>query len=169
MCFFAHTPEQLRLVKTQHSPRSPKDSQIPKMLHLLAPPGTISPDESPPASPLDPMSEMVLSMRNLQLDRVKSLPRTYNVSGSCYGSPRGPAVLRPGFQSLPTTPTWGVAGPPHCELWETGSEDEPAMERVESGRSLRIKMFEKLSRENSLGRADADPSPDVGWVSELVM
>lgn len=45
------------------------------------------------------------------------------------------------------------------------------MERVESGRDLRTKMFEKLSKENSLGRADPNQStgaPDVGWVSELV-
>jgi hypothetical protein len=45
------------------------------------------------------------------------------------------------------------------------------MERVESGRDLRAKMFEKLSKENSLGRADPGAStgaPDVGWISELV-
>lgn len=45
------------------------------------------------------------------------------------------------------------------------------MERVESGRDLRAKMFEKLSKENSLGRVETSPSsggPDVGWVSELV-
>jgi hypothetical protein len=45
------------------------------------------------------------------------------------------------------------------------------MERVESGRGLRTQMFEKLSKENSLGRADPNSStgaPDVGWVSELV-
>jgi hypothetical protein len=50
------------------------------------------------------------------------------------------------------------------------------MERVvESGRELRAKMFEKLSKENCMDRADPDPdqnmgdAPDVGWVSELVM
>ncbi|PKI65829.1 hypothetical protein CRG98_013783 [Punica granatum] len=106
--------------------------------------------------------------RNLQLDRVKSLPRSYNFSGSGYGSPRR-SMLRPGIQSLPSTPTGGIgqAGYSEC-CWETGSEDEMAMERVESGRSLRTKMFEKLSQENSLGLGDPDPSPDVGWVSELV-
>jgi hypothetical protein len=51
------------------------------------------------------------------------------------------------------------------------------MERVESGRDIRVKMFEKLSKENSLdrsgsgmnsGQVDVDQAPDVGWVSELV-
>jgi hypothetical protein len=51
------------------------------------------------------------------------------------------------------------------------------MERVESGRDIRVKMFEKLSKENSLdrlgsgmvpGQVDVDGAPDVGWVSELV-
>ncbi|KAK4785615.1 hypothetical protein SAY86_002304 [Trapa natans] len=181
VCFFAHTPEQLRLGAAQHSPRSPKD-QSPlissKMLHLLTSPGAISPDESPPASPLawplaatasggSPVSDVILSLRNLQLERVKSLPRTYSnaSSGSCYGSPRG-LLLPPGFQSLPSTPTWGAAA-----VARSGYEYEdepPAMERVESGRSLRAMMFERLSRENSLGPAKADPSPDLDWVSELV-
>lgn len=51
-------------------------------------------------------------------------------------------------------------------------EEEPVMERVESGRDLRAKMFEKLSKENQLDRVDPNPeegsNPDVGWVSELV-
>lgn len=46
------------------------------------------------------------------------------------------------------------------------------MERVESGRDLRAKMFEKLSKENSLGRVDemglGSGAPDVDWVSDLV-
>jgi hypothetical protein len=44
------------------------------------------------------------------------------------------------------------------------------MERVESGRDLRARMFEKLSKENSFSRANPDRSnggADVGWVSEL--
>jgi hypothetical protein len=46
------------------------------------------------------------------------------------------------------------------------------MERVESGRDLRAKMFEKLREENSLERVDPTQAsagaPDVGWISELV-
>lgn len=47
--------------------------------------------------------------------------------------------------------------------------EEPAMERVESGRDLRARMYAKLSKENSMGRVGrVDSGPDVGWVSELV-
>lgn len=46
------------------------------------------------------------------------------------------------------------------------------MERVESGRDLRAKMFERLSKENSLERVDPYPTnavdPDLGWITELV-
>jgi hypothetical protein len=43
------------------------------------------------------------------------------------------------------------------------------MERVESGRDLRVKMFEKLSKESSLDRVDpGSNTPDVDWVSDLV-
>ncbi|KAK4774806.1 hypothetical protein SAY86_009741 [Trapa natans] len=177
VCFFAHTPEQLRLGTAQHSPRSPKDQgslTFPRMLHLLVSPGLISPEESPPASPLahplaaaanggSPVSEVVLSRRNLQLERVKSLPRTYNITPSV--SPRG-LVFLPGFQSLPSTPKWG-AGDASLPGYEY-KDEPPAMERVESGRNLRAMMFERLSRENSLAPSEPDPSPDVGWVSELV-
>jgi len=75
---------------------------------------------------------------------------------------------------VPTTPTRAAPTRPgigYHDIWEQGCEEEPAMERVESGRDLRTKMFEKLSKENSLGRADPNQStgaPDVGWVSELV-
>jgi hypothetical protein len=43
------------------------------------------------------------------------------------------------------------------------------MERVESGKNLRAKMYAKLSKENSLDQVDsATSAPDVGWISELV-
>ncbi|PQQ10681.1 zinc finger CCCH domain-containing protein 20 [Prunus yedoensis var. nudiflora] len=79
----------------------------------------------------------------------------------------------PGFCSLPSTPTRvpGRSGIGYLDFCEEGCEEEPAMERVESGRGLRAKMFERLREENSLGRVESGPSggaPDVGWVSELV-
>lgn len=43
-------------------------------------------------------------------------------------------------------------------------EEEPAMERVESGRDIRARIYAKLSRENSF----AGSAPHVGWVSEQV-
>ena len=46
------------------------------------------------------------------------------------------------------------------------------MERVESGRNIRARMFAKLSKENHLDGSDSGSGqigdPDVGWVSELV-
>ncbi|GFS43268.1 zinc finger C-x8-C-x5-C-x3-H type family protein [Actinidia rufa] len=77
------------------------------------------------------------------------------------------AMTRPGFCSLPSTPTRAVTRPgigPQLMV-------EPVMERVESGRDLRAKMFEKLSRENPLDLGEPkppSPGPDLGWVSELV-
>nr|KYP67508.1 Zinc finger CCCH domain-containing protein 20 [Cajanus cajan] len=113
---------------------------------------------SPPMSPC--VNEMVASLRNLQLGKVKSLPSSWNVMGS--PSPRGG-----GFFSLPSTPTQVPVrgGVNFFEVWDQSCSEEPVMERVESGRSLRARMFEKLSKENSL---DASPSPDLAWVSELV-
>lgn len=184
VCFFAHTPEQLRILP-QQSPRS-SDSPCAKGLPFLSSPESISPPMSPRTeSPMShslsrslgssSINEMVASLRNLQLGKVKSLPSSYNMqigNSSGYGSPRG-SMLRPGFCSLPSTPTRTPArsGIGYLDFFDSCLEEEPVMERVESGRDLRAKMFEKLSKENSLDRVDPDPSngaPDVGWVSELV-
>ena len=76
---------------------------------------------------------------------------------------------------MPTTPTRAPTrtGMGYFDVWDQGGcEEETPMERVESGRGLRAKMFEKLREENSLDRVDPGTStsgaPDVGWVSELV-
>ncbi|KAJ1421040.1 Zinc finger, CCCH-type [Sesbania bispinosa] len=193
VCFFAHTPEQLRLVP-QQSPRSANsaDSYDGSPLRqvsmpFMSSPASVSPPVSPPADspPMSPMTqslsrslgsssinEMVASLRNLQLGKVKSFPSNRNISmGSPgFGSPRG-SVLRPGFCSLPTTPTQAPtrSGVSYFDLWEQSCEEEPVMERVESGRDIRAKMFEKLSKENSLDRSGSGPSggaPDVdGFLS----
>lgn len=90
------------------------------------------------------------------------------MSPPMYSSTLSPAA-RPGFFSLPTTPS-GVRV--QGGMWSLDLYDEgPTMERVESGRDLRAKMLEKLSRENFLGRVEPDPQPtdpDVGWVSDLL-
>lgn len=204
VCFFAHTPEQLRILP-QQSPRSANSADsydgsplrqavesscaktLPFMLSPLSvsPPAS-SPTESPPLSPMaqslsrspcsSSINEMVATLRNLQLGKGKSfsLSSSWNVpmGSPCFGSPRG-SVLRPGFYSLPTTPTQAptLAGGSYFDIWDLSCEEEPVMERVESGRNIRAKMFEKLSKENSLERSDPGSSggaPDVGWVSELV-
>ncbi|OWM66096.1 zinc finger CCCH domain-containing protein 20 [Punica granatum] len=207
VCFFAHTPEQLRVI-TQQSPRggggssgsdfyevSPLKQAIEascaRSLPFLASPSSISPDDSdsPPLSPMtqslsrslgsSSVSDVVASLRNLQLGKVKSLPSSWNspLGGPNYASsPRG-SMLRSSCFSVPTTPTQTPNSPGfgYLDLWEKNRfSEEPVMERVESGRNLRARMFERLSKENPLepGQAKTDESggaPDVGWVSELVM
>ncbi|KAJ4845584.1 hypothetical protein Tsubulata_033395 [Turnera subulata] len=180
---------------SDYSPQA-LEASCARTLPFLASPDSVSPpaDDSPPMSPMAlsrslgsaSVHEMVASLRNLQLGKVKSMPSAWNVqvggsgsgstSSSVFGSPRG-SLLRPGFCSLPTTPTAPAASRTalgYVDFWDKVSE-EPAMERVESGRDLRARRYEKLCKENSLGRVESDPGqtggggPDVDWVSELVM
>ncbi|XP_022732213.1 zinc finger CCCH domain-containing protein 49 [Durio zibethinus] len=192
VCFFAHTPDQLRVVS---SPDSYDGSpSCAKTLTFWSSPGSGSPpmspraESSPPVSPMAQslsrslgsasINEMVVSLRNLQLGKVKSLPSWNTQVGCCspspsaFGSPRG-AVIRPGFFSLPSTPTRNLTHPGigYLDFCDKVCEEEPMMERVESGRDLRAKMFEKLSKENSLERVNpvqCSEGPDVDWVSDLI-
>ncbi|KAL1210664.1 Zinc finger CCCH domain-containing protein 49 [Cardamine amara subsp. amara] len=188
VCFFAHSPDQLRFL-TNRSPDRVDSFDVSSPIRARAFQLSISPvSDSPPMSPRgdsesSPMTtqslsrslgsysinDVTTSFRNLQLNKVKSFP--HNNQLRCYqsgfGSPRG-SILGPGLHSLPTTPT----RPGNLDIWEY--EEEPVMEQVvESGRELRAKMLEKLSKENCMGRVDPDPdqseAPDVGWVSELLM
>ncbi|XP_012477313.2 zinc finger CCCH domain-containing protein 23 [Gossypium raimondii] len=190
VCFFAHTPEQLRLLP-QQSPRGNGSSSgdldyvgspirhrfdiVSSPTSILASPPLSPPSDSPPLSPSGSfysVSELAASMRSMQLGKSKM-----NGAGACswgmqmgsgYGSPRG-STLRPGFCRSPSTPTRSGLG--QFDLWEcnNGFEEEPAMERVESGRDLRARMYAKLSKENSLDGLDpTEPELDLDWVSELV-
>ncbi|KGN60578.2 zinc finger CCCH domain-containing protein 20 [Cucumis sativus] len=206
VCFFAHTPEQLRVLP-QQSPRS--TSSIPsydgsplrqaieacaKQMPYLSSPGTsppVSPRiESPPQSPIikslnrphapSSIKEMVASLRNLQLNKeLCKLPSPSSSSSSwnvqvgspVFGSPKE-STTRPGLSTLPETST--PPGIRYLDFWDLGTGEEPAMERVESGRDLRAKMFEKLRKENSVGCGDQDKNSsgagglDVDWISELL-
>ncbi|CBI20604.3 unnamed protein product, partial [Vitis vinifera] len=146
VCFFAHTPEQLRVLP-QQSPRNHGSAE--------------SYDGSPLRLAFDP---------NLQVGKAKMSPQSWGVQmGSGFGSPRG-STLRPGFCSLPSTPTRTPArsGLGGLDVWDKTCEEEPAMERVESGRDLRARIYAKISKENSLDRDSSPSAPDFGWVSELV-
>jgi len=197
VCFFAHTPEQLRVLP-QQSPRghgsgdsfdgSPirhgfdsyltEGSFVSSPTSILMSPPVSPPSDSPPLSPsggilgggsLNSASELAASMRNLQLGKMRISPPQWGVQmGSGFGSPRGSPR---GLFSLPSTPTRTPirSGLGKHEQWDPKFEEEPAMERVESGRDLRAQMYAKLRKENSLGRVESAVSaPDVGWVSELV-
>ncbi|XP_044471398.1 zinc finger CCCH domain-containing protein 23-like [Mangifera indica] len=196
VCFFAHTLEQLR-VFPQQSPKgngnvsSDFDHGSPVRRRfdfdsygtsgsfvssptsiLTSPPGS-PPSDSPPTSPscngsFNSVSELVASMRALQFGKAKMGKAP--VWGVGYLSPRG-STLKPGFYSLPSTPTQTRVRSLNSQydLWESPCQEEPSMERVESGRDLRAKIYAKLSKENSLDRVDSTSSdPDVGWISELV-
>ncbi|CAH2056779.1 unnamed protein product [Thlaspi arvense] len=171
VCFFAHSPDQLRVL----SPRAPGSGSADSY-------DGSSSLESPPMSPMTARSlgsgsvnEMVLSLRQLQLNKVKSMPSSWGPQmGSRFGSPTL-SITRPVFCSLPSTPTSTTSRSVRSlDLWDKiGLEEEPVMERVESGRDLRAKMFEKLSRENPLdgAKSGSEPisaGPDLGWVSKLV-
>ncbi|KAF8393734.1 hypothetical protein HHK36_019932 [Tetracentron sinense] len=125
VCFFAHTPEQLR-VRPQQSPRTPVS------------------DESYDGSPLRHALDSCFSKgSNSFMEMVSSL------------------------RHLGLSSSWGCSTPTPSGIGYLDS-----WERVESGRDLRAKIYEKLSRENSLERVDSVDSPsfahDDGWVSELV-
>ncbi|XP_015059622.1 zinc finger CCCH domain-containing protein 20 [Solanum pennellii] len=198
VCFFAHSPEQLRVLGPGSGSGQGTGSDSPrryvKGLHFVSSPESSSPpSESPPMSPMtansftslsrsvgsNSVSEVMASLRQLQLNRLNSMPSSsWNVQmGSpVFGSPRRP-VIRPGFCSLPATPSGDPTRPGNrCfDLWE--NEEEPVMERVESGRDLRVKMFERLSKENPLDdpenpnpniNSGSGTNPDVGWVSDLI-
>lgn len=163
---------------------------------VSSPESNSPPTESPPMSPISPMrvnsvqslsrslgsgvgsiNEMVASLRQLQLNKIKSMPNSWGLepgfSPPGVGSPRV-QMIRPEFCSLPNTPTRVVTRPGIGYF--DAFEEEPVMERVESGRGLRAKMFEKLSKENSLGSSGPGqdpsfyeaPNPDVGWVTDLL-
>ncbi|KAF5208417.1 Zinc finger ccch domain-containing protein [Thalictrum thalictroides] len=202
VCFFAHTPDQLRVL-AQQSPRimpeSPPSYDGSPLRHAIdsyyakgSPTSTLftppisPPAESPPMSPNtqslsrpvgpNSMNDIVASFRQLQLNKVKAVPPLRAVQMGSGFSPRGISSLRPVFNSLPNTPTQTTtrSGIGKLNFWDSADSllEEPVMDRVESGRELRAKMFEKLSKENSLERDDRVDSsgsgPDVGWVSELV-
>ncbi|KAJ1256171.1 hypothetical protein BS78_K075500 [Paspalum vaginatum] len=231
VCFFAHTPDQLRVLppQQQSSPRgaasssplaesydgSPLrrqayESYITKSgimsssptSTLVSPPRS-PPSDSPPMSPDaagalrrgswpgvgSPVNEVVASLRQLRLGcgSPRSAPSGASfLAAYPFGSPKSPAAL----YSLPSTPT---RPPPVTVTTPSGAtimtverlnlgligDEEPVMERVESGRALREKVFERLSREatvpsDTAASADGDggaapaAAPDVGWVSDLI-
>lgn len=116
---------------------------------------------------MSPMSEdgaLAAAIRGLQLGKVKSMPSS--LAGRLgFG-------VSPGYSSLPAMPTQIMARM-GSGVWADRDDEEPVMERVESGRDLRAKMFERIRKDNGLvpmvgsDEPGAD-CPDVGWVSDLV-
>ncbi|XP_062195147.1 zinc finger CCCH domain-containing protein 2-like [Phragmites australis] len=219
VCFFAHTPDQLRVLpQQQSSPRSAASSPLVESYDgsplrrqafesylnmtmisssptstLISPPKSPT-SESPPLSPDgaaairrgswpgvgSPVNDVVASLRKLRFSKVNSSPSGgwsgYPASTVAYGSPNAG-----GLYSLPSTPRGTQAGMVtasgfmhNLEPLDVGfSGDEEPVQRVESGRALRAKVCERLSREGARtgesGAATAGVGgPDVGWVSDLI-
>ncbi|KAF7028229.1 hypothetical protein CFC21_040187 [Triticum aestivum] len=219
VCFFAHTPDQLRAMPSQHSsprstPLSPLaesydgsplrrqafESYLSKSIMSSSPTSTLlssppksPPSESPPLSPDgaasfrrgscgswpgvgSPVNDVLASLRQLRLAKAQASPSGgwsgYPTSPAAYGSPKAA-----GLYSLPTTPMGAQTGAssfmPNLEpLNLRFLDDEEPVQRVESGRALREKVFERLSRDGAAPRScevgAGAGGPDVGWVSDLI-
>uniref|UniRef100_A0A0A0L582 Uncharacterized protein n=1 Tax=Cucumis sativus TaxID=3659 RepID=A0A0A0L582_CUCSA len=140
-----------------------KGSFVTSPTSILSTPPVSPPSDSPPLSPNCPFNSvngLVSCMRNLQLGKLKATPHWGRIQLG--QNPLSPSSS--GLYNLPSTPTTG-----NYELWGKNYEEEPAMERVESGRDLRAQMYAKLSKDNSVKEMDPILTPDVGWVSELLM
>ncbi|CAL4909990.1 unnamed protein product [Urochloa decumbens] len=235
VCFFAHTPDQLRVLppptQSSSSPRGAAASPLAESYDgsplrrqafesyltrsaimsssptstLVSPPRSPPSGDSPPMSPDaagalrrgswpgvgSPVNDVLASLRQLRLGGGGGSPRSAPSGGGSFlagypfGSPKSPAAL----YSLPSTPTRPspvtVTTPSGATVMTVErlnmgliGEPEPVMERVESGRALREKVFERLSKEATVpsdggasGVAEGGgpaAAPDVGWVSDLI-
>ncbi|XP_018725834.2 uncharacterized protein LOC104440064 [Eucalyptus grandis] len=159
------------------------------LLHILAhldPDHLVAPDLAPDLAPeptrrllrVARIGERAGGMHEEHADRQDEDEPLRADGGVLFGS-----LLRPGCHlAAPVTPR-AESSPRYGQLGGGGGlfdlgeshhrcEEEPLMERVESGRDLRAKMYAKLSKGNSLDGANLvgpGSGPDVGWVSELVM
>lgn len=202
VCFFAHSPEQLRVLPSlSESPSCRLGCDSVENLRVLpplpeSPPSGYSCEsrlklgvglngysptsvfdsfpDSPPMSPsfgCNSVSELANTMRALQIGKLGMGPRNvWGAQPQISGSPMSP---RGYMGSLPATPTRTPtrSGLSLVDPWESYNEEEIQMERVESGKDVRAKIYAKLSKENSLERERVDSvssMPDFGWVSELV-
>lgn len=160
ICFFAHTPEQLRIlppsqhhqVLTPHSNRTESYDGSPRRVATDFSPSTYFSSSSSPTSPLyfphcstpmdsPPMSpvsslDLVSSMRNLQIGKARRLSTSLMNESPSYAVGASP------FRALDL---WAEGG--------GGATEERTMERVESGKGVRAQIYAKLSRENSLSES----------------
>ncbi|GJN05551.1 hypothetical protein PR202_ga23188 [Eleusine coracana subsp. coracana] len=220
VCFFAHTPDQLRVLPPQHSSprgaaaaaspvaesydgsplrRQAFESYLTKSIMMSSSPTStlVSPPKSPPSDspPLSPdgyrrsswagvgspVNDVLASLRQLRLNKANSSPAGGWATGypSAYGSPTNASLG--GLYSMPSTPraaptmVTSTGFMPNLEPLDVGFRvDEEPVQRVESGRALRAKVFERLSKEGTVTAGDATAAtagfggPDVGWVSDLI-
>ncbi|RWV83260.1 hypothetical protein GW17_00055162 [Ensete ventricosum] len=183
VCFFAHAADQLRIL-SHYPPTLPAvesydgsplrqqqalESYISKKLMSSKTSTLMSPPVSPPMSPSrmalrraswpvgTSLNEIVAALQQLQLTQANPAPSCWNLQlgDGPLGSPRCTAEgLNSGFCSRKDK----------AAVRRGLAEGEEPVERVESGRALRAKIFEKLSKECVVERAEAappTPAPEV--------
>ncbi|CAI9117885.1 OLC1v1019373C1 [Oldenlandia corymbosa var. corymbosa] len=181
VCFFAHTADQFRVIldtgeSCVRSPALPwknsfsgddlDDVKVKVVRPRLSPTSLLqsqmSTTSSPPVLP-NSLNGITLSMQNLWIENLRR-------SSSCMGSPRGPQMASRQSAATPSAQTPFGSGSCAFDLWDKAYydvEEEPVMERVESGRDLRARMYAKLIPQNSFHHSST-PVPDFGWISQLL-
>jgi hypothetical protein len=123
---------------------------------------------SPSGVPQKSMMELIATLQQLE---VRGSPPASAAQWLQQQYTTGPSPLRRCSQSVPGTPTKASARWEQKERWEVDENDdgEPTVQRVESGRDLRAKIYGRLSRNslNDVGPGVGD-SPDLDWVNDLV-
>ncbi|KAG0573960.1 hypothetical protein KC19_VG225500 [Ceratodon purpureus] len=123
---------------------------------------------SPSGVPQKSMMELIATLQQLE---VRGSPPASAAQWLQQQYTTGPSPLRRCSQSVPGTPTKVSGRWEQKERWEVDENDdgEPTVQRVESGRDLRAKIYGRLSR-NSLNDVGlgAGHSPDLDWVNDLV-
>lgn len=123
---------------------------------------------SPSGVPQKSMMELIATIQQLE---VRGSPPASAAQWLQQQYTTGPSPLRRCSQSVPGTPTKVSGRWEQKERWEVDENDdgEPTVQRVESGRDLRAKIYGRLSRNslNDVGPGVGD-SPDLDWVNDLV-
>lgn len=142
-------------------------SMLQSVSSPLPSPSSCSPPSPGGMSTSATMSDLIATIQQLGI-RGSAVPLWIQAqtlqAANQYSS--GPSPLRRCSQSVPCTPTklrWEERSP-RWEM-EENEEVEPPVQRVESGRDLRAKIYGRLGKEN---RAESGDTPDIGWVNELV-
>jgi len=133
----------------------------------------------PGSAPVSPA--VVGQQRNSMMELIATLQQLELRGGSA--SPNGTTQwLQQQQQHYSSEPSplrrssLGVVGtPPNHVQWEQkeswevdeNEEGEPTVQRVESGRGLRAKIYGRLGKELPIEAGNADV-PDLGWINELV-
>ncbi|KAJ0715925.1 putative transcription factor C3H family [Helianthus annuus] len=153
ICFFAHSTDQLRVNSVSQTESLTGQNSVSELVFSVP----NSPDrlrvnsvnQTESLSSQNSVNELMFSVRDMEIGNTTRLMSMSLINGSGFCSTRSLSRIRPGFVSLPCIPTKPGADP--FEQWDDGIiADERIMERVESGKEIRAKIYAKLCRENSL-------------------